>query len=128
MRTLYFYKDRDGYQEYPVPTEDELSGFWIIEVNDDFVFQGQRVDQKTGQLNAVIPDDVLIAQISVQQGSLIRAASSQIEILNDIVTIGTPTDADTALLAAWRKYRIDLYNVPKQANYPQLVNWPVAPV
>lgn len=129
MRTLYFFKDRDGYQEYPTPTEDELSEFWVIEVNEDFVYQGQRVDPKTGKLNPVIPDDVLIAQISAEQKRRISYAGTQIAILADVVELSGETTSDEATqLAAWRQYRVDVYNVTKQSTYPQLVSWPAAPV
>lgn len=128
MKTLYFYKNQDGYQEYPIPSDDELKDYWPIEVNDDFVYQGQRVDASTGQLNPVIPDDVLIKQIQIEQKSRMNIAGAQIEILSDMAMIdGSLSSDDAALLQSWRQYRVDVYNVTKQATYPQLVDWPKEP-
>lgn len=47
--------------------------------------------------------------------------------LQDAVDVDEATDADVASLKAWKKYRVALSRVPEQAEYPDVIDWPVAP-
>jgi hypothetical protein len=45
-----------------------------------------------------------------------------------VVAVDDATDAETALLKAWKKYRVALNRLPEQAGYyPTTVDWPAAP-
>lgn len=47
--------------------------------------------------------------------------------LQDAVDIDEATDADIALLKAWKKYRVALNRVSEQAGYPLTIDWPAPP-
>lgn len=69
------------------------------------------------------------ALASVVAESAARRAAADVAIapLQDAVDIGEATDEETALLTAWKKYRVLLNRVPAQAGYPATIDWPVAP-
>lgn len=47
--------------------------------------------------------------------------------LQDAVDVDEATSQEVASLKAWKKYRVALSRVPDQADYPQAIDWPVAP-
>lgn len=51
-------------------------------------------------------------------------ADNAIAPLQDAVDIGDATDAELALLKAWKTYRVALNRLPDQAGYPTTVDWP----
>lgn len=67
-----------------------------------------------------------VASAVQQKNSLRSAADYQIDWLQDAVDSGIATDEETALLAAWKTYRVQLMRIDtKQA--PD-IEWPTPPV
>ncbi|MFB1630149.1 tail fiber assembly protein [Pseudomonas sp. AP-1] len=65
---------------------------------------------------------------ALQQLSDLRSLADQtIAPLQDASDVGEATAEEEAMLAAWKKYRIDLSRVPKQPGYPAEVEWPAPP-
>lgn len=54
-------------------------------------------------------------------------ADAAIAPLQDAVDIDDATDAEIALLKAWKKYRVALNRLPEQPGYPTTVDWPAIP-
>lgn len=55
-------------------------------------------------------------------------ADAAIAPLQDAVDLDDATDAERALLIAWKAYRVALSRVDRQAGWPAVVEWPAAPV
>lgn len=72
-----------------------------------------------------VPKEKLIAQAEQQKANLITEASQTISILQDAVDLDMATDAETAALPLWKKYRVLLSRV--DANTSDDVVWPEAP-
>ncbi len=66
-----------------------------------------------------------ITQATQQKESLLTSATSKIGPLQDAVDLGIATDAETALLQAWKKYRV-LINRVQPEDAPD-INWPEVP-
>lgn len=54
-------------------------------------------------------------------------ADKAIAPLQDAVDIEEATEAEVALLKAWKKYRVALNRQPEEPGYPGSVTWPTAP-
>ncbi|OHX19847.1 tail fiber assembly protein [Chromobacterium sphagni] len=54
-------------------------------------------------------------------------ADAAIVPLHDAADLGMATPAEAELLAAWRRYRVELSRVQQQPGYPAAVNWPAPP-
>ncbi|MBA8735353.1 tail fiber assembly protein [Chromobacterium violaceum] len=54
-------------------------------------------------------------------------ADSAIVPLQDAADLGIATPAETALLTAWRRYRVLLSRLPQQAGFPTQIDWPPPP-
>ncbi|AXE33994.1 tail fiber assembly protein [Chromobacterium phragmitis] len=54
-------------------------------------------------------------------------ADAAVVPLQDATDLGIATSAETALLTAWRRYRVELSRVPAQQGYPSDINWPQKP-
>ena len=66
-----------------------------------------------------------ITQATQQKESLLALAASKIAPLQDAVDIGIATEAETALLLAWKKYRV-LLNRINPDDAPE-ISWPDMP-
>lgn len=69
----------------------------------------------------------LLAKVMADTAARRSAADAAIAPLQDAVDIDDATDAETALLKSWKKYRVALNRLPDQAGYPASIDWPVAP-
>jgi len=58
---------------------------------------------------------------------LLRVAAIRIAPLQDAVDLGKATDAEVALLKAWKEYRIDVGRIAEQVGYPSNIIWPEQP-
>lgn len=47
--------------------------------------------------------------------------------LQDAIDIGVSTEAEDALLLAWKRYRVALNRIDQQPGYPIDVAWPERP-
>ena len=54
-------------------------------------------------------------------------ADAAIATLQDAVELGRADQAKQDLLKAWKNYRLDLVEVPEQAGYPEVIDWPALP-
>ncbi|WP_175649493.1 tail fiber assembly protein [Pseudomonas sp. Marseille-P9899] len=54
-------------------------------------------------------------------------ADAAIAPLQDAVDIDEATDAETALLKEWKRYRVALNRLPDQPGYPNEIDWPAPP-
>lgn len=66
-----------------------------------------------------------ITQVTQQKESLLALAASKIAPLQDAVDLDIATEAEAALLLAWKKYRV-LLNRINQNDAPD-INWPPMP-
>jgi hypothetical protein len=82
-------------------------------------------------ITKTMKDAALAAQqLTVVVGEVARrrsAADFAIAPLQDAMDIDEATDADVALLKAWKKYRVALNRLPEQLGYPITIDWPAAP-
>lgn len=68
----------------------------------------------------------MITLLTQQKDSLLTFATSKIGPLQDAVDLGIATDAETALLLAWKKYRVLINRIkPDDASD---ISWPEQPV
>ncbi|WP_422419105.1 tail fiber assembly protein [Pseudomonas sp. GZD-222] len=68
-----------------------------------------------------------LAQIAAETAARRDVADDAIAPLQDAVDLGEATEAETAKLSAWKKYRIALKRVPDQLGYPGTIDWPAPP-
>lgn len=67
----------------------------------------------------------MITHLTQQKDSLLTFATSKIGPLQDAVDLGIATDAETALLLAWKKYRVLINRIkPDDASD---ISWPEQP-
>lgn len=76
------------------------------------------------QPQAVSP--LAVAQTEIGQRRSI--ADVAIAPLQDAADIDEATEAETALLKEWKRYRVALNRLPEQPGYPTEIDWPVPPV
>jgi len=69
----------------------------------------------------------LLAGVVAETAARRAVADAAIAPLQDAVDIDDATDAEAALLKAWKKYRVALNRLPEQAGYPTTVDWPAVP-
>lgn len=71
--------------------------------------------------------DQVLAGVVAETARRRIVADAAIAPLQDAVDIDDATDIETALLKAWKKYRVALNRLPEQAGYPTAVDWPAIP-
>lgn len=69
----------------------------------------------------------LLAGVVAETAARRAVADAAIAPLQDAVDLDDATDAEAALLKAWKKYRVALIRLPELTGYPGIVSWPVAP-
>ena len=57
----------------------------------------------------------------------LRRANNAVTRYQDRVDVGRASEADIALLRAWKIYRVDLNELPDSERFPHGLTWPVAP-
>lgn len=67
-----------------------------------------------------------ITQATQQKESLLAMAASKMAPLQDAVDLDIATEAEAALLLAWKKYRVLVNRV--DTNQTAVINWPDRPV
>ena len=68
-----------------------------------------------------------LAVVIAETARLRALADAAIAPLQDAVDIDDATDADVAMLKAWKKYRVALNRLPDQPGYSTTIDWPVIP-
>ncbi|WP_211465712.1 tail fiber assembly protein [Collimonas silvisoli] len=72
-------------------------------------------------------DAEFLAAAQERMSNELRRANGEVTKYQDRVDVDDASDADVALLLAWKKYRVALNRLPDQAGYPHAITWPVAP-
>lgn len=75
----------------------------------------------------VLSADQIRAANGVRQSALLAQAASAMAPLQDAIDIGVSTEAEDALLLAWKRYRVALNRIGQQPGYPIDVAWPERP-
>ncbi|WP_288855780.1 tail fiber assembly protein [uncultured Pseudomonas sp.] len=73
---------------------------------------------------------IVVDPLESAQAEIIRlraVADYAVAPLQDAVDVDEATEAEVASLKAWKKYRVALSRVPDQEQYPDAVEWPIAP-
>ena len=81
----------------------------------------------TVEMKAQAAADQLLAQVQAETALRRSAADSAIAPLQDAVDIDEATEAETALLKDWKRYRVALNRLPEQSGYPTDIDWPAPP-
>ena len=68
-----------------------------------------------------------LSQVQTETALRRAAADSAIAPLQDAVDIDEATEAETALLKDWKRYRVALNRLPEQSGYPTENDWPAPP-
>ncbi|MEY9332930.1 hypothetical protein ABH911_003241 [Pseudomonas protegens] len=71
--------------------------------------------------------DVLAADARKERDQRLTNAASRMGPLQDAVDEKIATDEEVSLLKLWKQYRIVLNRIDKQAGFPKMIDWPVAP-
>ena len=79
------------------------------------------------RLDEVAEAKALKLQAENKRDELLQQAAIRIAPLQDAADLGEATDADTANLALWRRYRIAVNRVPDQPKFPSTISWPSPP-
>lgn len=96
-----------------------------IPVDQGWLYDGENFSEPPPK----VPDlEELARGAQVLVDSQMAYATMQIGRLQDAVDLGVATEAEIALLAAWRLFRIEIGRVPEQENYPLEIQWPQQPV
>lgn len=69
----------------------------------------------------------LLASVVAENSRLRAIADEAITPLQDAVDVDEATDAEVAMLKAWKKYRVALNRLADEPCYPTNVVWPIAP-
>ena len=81
----------------------------------------------TAQMKAEQAAAALLTQVQSEAARLRSIADVAIAPLQDAVDLDEATDAETALLKEWKRYRVALNRLPEQADYPANIEWPAPP-
>lgn len=102
----------------PVDIEDRYSA--------DFIATLVPYDPANPPVPPPVPP-VTVAQVLADRDGRLTIAALRIAPLQDAVDLDEVTSAETAALKVWKQYRVALNRIETQANFPDDVNWPVAP-
>jgi hypothetical protein len=72
-------------------------------------------------------DAELLEAVQERIARELRRANSAVTKYQDRVDVDRASDADIALLRAWKIYRVDLNELPDSERFPHGLTWPVAP-
>lgn len=121
----------DGPEDAPMEFEEGVTYVEIPDGAGTFPSAGWSYDGSsftapplTAEEEAAITQAALTANVSLKQ-SLMDEASNKISVLQDAVDLEMATDAETAALPLWKKYRVLLNRI--DANTSETVAWPDKP-
>ncbi len=75
------------------------------------------------RVGAADPLELVLAETAHKRA----AADAAIAPLQDAVDLDEATEAETALLKDWKRYRVALNRLPDQLGYPAEIDWPSPP-
>ncbi|MEB0012577.1 tail fiber assembly protein [Glaciimonas sp. Gout2] len=113
---------------------DANENYWSFLATPDDVEPHGRViyaecnSGRWGPVPDYYPSDAeLIATAIERISNGLRIATTAITKYQDRVDIDDTTPADSALLKAWKTYRVGLNRIIDQPDYPHRLTWPVCP-
>ncbi|MDP8634760.1 tail fiber assembly protein [Serratia ureilytica] len=86
--------------------------------NGEWVFDGKKVSQRAYSA------EEMMARAEARKNELLAVAGKAVAPLQDAVDLDMATEAEKALLADWKKYRVTLNRLDMSA--PD-IDWPMAP-
>ncbi|ORL66668.1 hypothetical protein B7H17_04870 [Pseudomonas putida] len=81
----------------------------------------------TAEVKAELAAEQHLAQVVAETASRRAMADGAIAPLQDAVDLGIATPEESAMLLAWKRYRVELSRVPAQTGYPDEIDWPAPP-
>ena len=81
----------------------------------------------TAEAKAQADAEQLLATVVSEQAQRRAVADAAIAPLQDAVELDEATEAEAALLIAWKRYRVALSRLPDQEGYPNDIEWPAPP-
>ena len=81
----------------------------------------------TAEMKAAQTEAVHLAQVQAEVARLRAQAEAAIAPLQDALDLDEATDAETALLKEWKRYRVALNRLSEQQGYPTDIDWPDPP-
>lgn len=112
---------------YPADGQVQLPG---LELGDRLSATAGVIDWSqviTAETKAQAAADQLLATVVSEQAQRRAVADAAIAPLQDAVELGEATEAEAALLIAWKRYRMALSRLPDQEGYPNDIAWPAPP-
>jgi len=139
--TKFYSKETSGFYLSEMRADYDAAGSWpadAVEVSDadetlirDGLSSGCSISIKDGQWIATPAppptDEQLIAAAIFQRDLLLARATTAIAPLEDAIELDLATAVETALLKAWKRYRVDLNRIQSQSGYPKVIDWPQPP-
>lgn len=80
------------------------------------------------QLDSVAEQKALTSQAFLARDKLLVEATTRIAPLQDAVDLGDASGEEEEELEAWKRYRVALNRVQRQATFPATIEWPTPPV
>lgn len=111
-----------------VPVAEEVFVEFAVDLPPEGKTRGVGADGMPAWIDApAVSDDELRMRNEANRTYLMRLAGERIAPLEDAVDLGVATDKEVALLAEWKRYRVDLRRMEEQPGYPLEVVWPSEP-
>lgn len=126
-RSATLYKRADGSVVMGIAIGDTPESLLATELprpTADYVWDGAT---NNWTLDAAKRLARLTAEANAQKSYLLAYATTQIAPLQDAVDLDIATPAETALLTAWKQYRVAVNRINMQAGFPETITWPVQP-
>lgn len=136
VKNMYYSPSTGGF--YSVEVHGDAIPDDSVEISDT-AYQGLMNGQCLGQMivagsdgrpllqEVVLSVDQIRAANGARQSALLAQAASAIAPLQDAVDIGMATEAEHAMLLAWKRYRVALNRIDQKSGYPSDVAWPERP-
>lgn len=143
MKNYYYSAASNAF--YPVTLRDdyERSGTWPtdgVPVDEDVFCEFACAPAPHGKTRVVGPDGLpawgdipppsaeqVLADAMALRASLMAQATTAIAPLQDAADLGMATEAESAKLVEWKRYRVLLLRVEEQKGFPKQIEWPTQP-
>lgn len=113
----YFKDDKNAVYAYEDDVDEKYVKSGLTEVTED---------EAMALASPAPSHDQIIAAAASKKNQLRAMADEEIAWLQDAVDVGIATDKETALLAAWKTYRVQLMRIDT-STAPD-IEWPNTPV
>lgn len=111
---------RDSYLPFLACADD-------VEAHGRAIYQAC-ASKKQSRVPSYLPtENELLEATQERIARELRKAGAEITKYQDRVDVDDASEADIALLRAWKIYRVALNRLPEQENYPHPITWPAAP-